>query len=67
MFFMCAVIERLDQMLFRTEIMIGIPERDTGLLSDRAHGRLLVSAFTQEIERAVKNQRSGLLALHRLG
>src|SRR5438552_2400858 len=67
MFLMQALIERLNQMLLRTEIVIRIAERDTRLVGNRAHRCPLISALAKQIEGSIKYQRAGLLALRSLG
>src|SRR5689334_9688074 len=61
-----ALVERLNQILLRVKVVIGVAEREAGLLGDRAHRRFLVTAFTKDLERCFENERLGLIALLRL-
>ena len=65
-FLVKSMIERLNHVLFRAEVVIGVPERNSGAPGDGPHRCLFVPVIIQEVERAVQDQFTSLLALGRL-
>ena len=64
---MRAVIERLNQMFLRAEIVVGVAQGYPRLFGDGAHGRLFVSALVKNLQGRIQNERFGLLTLLGLG
>src|SRR6266511_1160465 len=50
-------------MLLGAKVIVGGARRDSVLLGDRAHRRLLISTLAEHLQRGLQNQRPGLLAL----
>src|SRR6266496_2544751 len=67
MFFVRAVIEGLNEILLRVEVVVGIPERHTSFLGNRAHRSLFISALAKHFQCSFENERLRLVAFHRPG
>src|SRR5262245_13601318 len=52
-----AVVERLYQMLLRSEIVVRVAERDARTRGDRPHGCSLVAALAKQLERGFEDLR----------
>src|SRR5690606_35718637 len=60
-----ALIERLDEVILRAEVVIGIAERNAGALGNGPHRRLIIAALAEEIERSLEDARPRLRTLRR--
>src|SRR6266550_2041220 len=56
MLFMREMVERLDQMFLRMEVVVGVTERDAGALSNGAHGCLFVATLPKHVQGGLQNR-----------
>ena len=59
---MQALIESLDQIFLRAEVVVSVTERHARLLGNRAHRRFLVPTLAKHLQSSFKDQRLGLIA-----
>src|SRR4029450_4825211 len=57
------MVETLDQVLLRIEVVVGVSHRDARLCGDGGHRRAVVPALVEQAEGSLDDARSGLLAL----